>query len=387
MSATASAQTSVTFKIPAGTIDSIIAEFQRLTGIKIILASPEIGGIRTPGIAGVMTIDKALDALLAGTKIRAIFGPKTITLEVSQMAYEITVTGEQMLASPKYSQPLRDTPQTVAIIPSQVFNQQAATTLREVLRNTPGITMSIGEGGSGGTSSGDNVLIRGFAARNDIYVDGTRDVGLVNRDAFNLESVEVAKGPASVTAGRGATGGSINLVTKQASAFNATTLRFTGGNGHTERGTVDVNRAITDRVAVRLNGMWQNNGYTGRDVARYTGWGVAPSLTVGIGTPTQLSLNYSHSDQDNIPDWGLPTLLPDVALAAGVTVNDLDWSNFYGIASRDYEKSRSDLFTATLNHKINAKTRVRNLTRFGRNWRDAVMQAPRPAAPAYSSRR
>jgi catecholate siderophore receptor len=66
---------------------------------------------------------------------------------------------------------------TVAVIPQQVYQEQNATSLREVLRNTPGITMSIGEGGSGGTSSGDNVLIRGFSARNDIYVDGARESG------------------------------------------------------------------------------------------------------------------------------------------------------------------------------------------------------------------
>lgn len=377
--ATVAAQTNITFKIPAGPIEGIVQEFEKLTGLKVILVTPEIGKVQSPGVAGAMTIDKAVDALLAGTKLRAMFGPKTLTLDVSMAEYQVTVNGETMLASPKSTQPLRDTPQTVAVIPQQLFNQQGATTLREVLRNTPGITMSIGEGGSGGTSSGDNILIRGFAARNDIYVDGARDVGLANRDSFNLETVEVAKGPAGVTAGRGATGGSINLVTKQASLFNSASVRLTGGTADTKRGTFDANRALTNTIAVRVNGMWQDSGYAGRDVANYKSWGFSPAISFGLGTSTQLGLNYSHVQENNLPDWGIPALLPDVAIANHVTVNDLDWSNYYGIASRDFEKVKSDLFTATLSRKISTAMRVRNLTRFGKNWRDMVMQAPRPA--------
>ena len=125
--------------------------------------------------------------------------------------------------------------------------------------------------------------------------------------------------------------------------------------------------------------MWQDTGYAGRDVAKYKSWGLAPSLVVGLGTPTQLTLNYSRMQQNNIPDWGIPTLLPDVAIAQGITVNDLDFSNFYGIASRDYEDTTSDLGTVTLDHKFNRTLSLRNLTRYGKNYRDAVLTPPRPA--------
>jgi catecholate siderophore receptor len=82
--------------------------------------------------------------------------------------------------------------------------------------------------------------------------------------------------------------------------------------------------------------------------------------------------------QDNIPDWGIPTLLPDNAIAQGITVNDLNFSNFYGIASRDYEKTTSDIATVTLNHYVNRTFAARNLTRYGKNYRDAVLTPPRP---------
>src|SRR6185436_8402420 len=116
------------------------------------------------------------------------------------------------VASPKYTQSLLETPQTITVIPDEVFLEQGATTLRDVLRNTPGITFQAGEGGGG--LPGDNLSMRGFSASNDVTVDGIREVGAYTRDSFTLEQVEVFKGPTSATAGRGSTGGSINLVTK-----------------------------------------------------------------------------------------------------------------------------------------------------------------------------
>src|SRR4029079_10147262 len=138
---------------------------------------------------------------------------------------------------------------------------------------------------------------------NDIYIDGARDPGLVSRDAFDIESVEVAKGPSSVTSGRGTTGGSINLVTKTPSQDTAGTVRFTGGNADYKRTTVDVNQKLTDSVAFRMNGMWQDTGYPRRDVAKYGSWGIAPSLALRLGKQTQLTMSYSRLQQDNIPDW------------------------------------------------------------------------------------
>ena len=368
------------FNIPAGPLDAAIAEYRMVTGLLVILTNPAIGSVQSPGVSGSMTAARAMEAMLAGTSVRATFAPDAVSLDIRGITESVAVEGKApKVASPKYTQSLLDTPQTVVVIPQQVYQEQNATSLREVLRNTPGITMSIGEGGSGGTSSGDNVLIRGFSARNDIYVDGARDVGLVNRDAFNTEMVEVAKGPSSVTGGRGATGGSINLVTKAPSLQDAASARLTGGSADNGRATFDVNRKLGKSVAFRLNGMWQNTGYAGRDVAKYKSWGVAPSLAVGVGTPTQLTLNYSRLQQNNIPDWGIPTLLPDTAIAKGITVNDLNFSNFYGIASRDYEITKSDIATATVDHKFSRTLSLRNMLRYGKNYRDAVLTPPRPA--------
>jgi catecholate siderophore receptor len=197
--------------------------------------------------------------------------------------------------------------------------------------------------------------------------------------------VEVAKGPSSVTTGRGSTGGSINLVTKSASLRNAADVRVTGGNASYQRATMDVNRRLSESVALRLNGMWQDAGMPGRDEVAQKGWGFAPSVGIGLGRPTTLTVGYQRLQQNNIPDYGLPGTLPDAAVAAGQTVDDLDFSNFYGLVSRDHEKVTSDVLTATVGHSFRGARHLRNLTRYGRNYLDRVVTSPRAATAANAA--
>lgn len=279
-------------------------------------------------------------------------------------------------ASPKLTEPLVETPQTIVVIPQEVFAQQAQTSLRDVLRNTSGITIQAGEGGS---APGDNIFLRGFGARNDVFIDGVRDPGVLNRDTFNIRSVEVAKGPASTISGRGSTGGAINLVTKMADSTDAASLRLTAGTAGYARGAVDFNNAFGETAAIRLNAMWTDAGIPGRDVAKNHSWGIAPSLALGLGTATRLYVNLLHMEQDNLPDYGLPGTLP-ANLPPGQTIEDLDWSNFYGLKSRDREHIRSDQATAILEFDVTEFVKLRNTTRYGRNVRDTVVTPPRAAS-------
>ncbi len=113
--------------------------------------------------------------------------------------------------------------------------------------------------------------------------------------------------------------------------------------------------------------MWQDAGVPRRDEVTQKGWGFAPSVGFGLGTPTSLTLGYQHLQQNNIPDYGLPGTLPDLAVATGRTVDDLDFSSFYGLLSRDHEKTKSDVATGTIDHRFNRTLSLRNLTRYGRN--------------------
>ncbi len=302
---------------------------------------------------------------------------------------DVVVKGQQepksykpeILSSPKYTEPLRDVPQTVTAIPKAVFEEQGATSLRDVLRNVPGISMQAGEGG---VPSGDNLSIRGFNARTDMFIDGVRDFGGYSRDPFNIEQVEVAKGPSSSYAGRGSTGGSINLSTKSPTLTPAYSGSFGYGTDDFKRFTADFNQPlekVLKGAALRLNVMFNDADMPGRDTVTNQRWGVAPAIAFGLGTPTRTTISYSHLAQDNVPDYGIPWvtanqtnpgLIPYINSAPPV-----DFDNFYGLRSRDYEKTTTDVLTAKVEHDFNDSTSLRNLTRYGTTRRDSVITAPR----------
>lgn len=116
------------------------------------------------------------------------------------------------------------TPQTVNAVPQVLMQQQNVKSLDEALRNVPGITASVGEGEGG--MAGDQFLIRGFAAQNDIYENGLRDFGVYTRDSFDYDHISVIKGPSSEVFGNGTTGGAINITTKSLTSAIVITPSF-----------------------------------------------------------------------------------------------------------------------------------------------------------------
>jgi catecholate siderophore receptor len=320
--------------------------------------------------------------MLAGTDLTfRRLATNAAALEFRTASESVSVTAPRpgtRVASPKYTEPLRDVPQTITVIPRAVIEEQGAATLRDVLRNVTGITFQAGEGG---TPAGDQMTIRGFSARTDMFVDGVRDFGGYARDTFNLEQVEVSKGPASAIAGRGATGGSVNLVSKRPNLAPSRALTVEGGSADHKRLTADVNQPIAGLAgaSLRLNAMWMDTGVPGRDVVENRSWGLAPTAGFGVGSPTRLTLSYLHLDQDNVPDYGLPWVpaanIPLAAYANGRP--PVDRSNFYGLIARDYETVKNDLGTVQVEHDLTPAFTVRNLTRFGRTYRDSVITPPR----------
>ncbi len=188
----------------------------------------------------------------------------------------------------KFPVPLKDTPQSITIIPEKLVEEQAGTTLRDALRNVPGITATAGEGGG---AQGDVFTLRGFNARNDTFIDGVRDSGSYFRDAFNFESVEVLKGPSSTFFGRGSTGGIINQVSKVPRLDPSYEGIFSSGAGPLFRSTMDVNQPIPQllpNAAVRVNLMAHRDDVVERDKIELRRLGFAPSIAFGLGTPTRL---------------------------------------------------------------------------------------------------
>jgi catecholate siderophore receptor len=388
--ATNSEQTVFQFNIPPGVLETVLRAFGDVTGVRTVASRMGIYDLASPGVQGSYTAEQALQQVLRGSGVGYRFTePGVAMLDLQQLQTEIEVRERvEPIAgppsSPKYTAPIVDIPQTITVIPKNVIEEQGATTLRDVLRNVPGLTIAAGEGG---TPAGDNLTLRGFSARNDVFVDGVRDLGPQSRDPFNLEQLEVVKGPASAYTGRGSTGGSINMVSKQPQLDPLYGLTLNFGTDRTKRITADVNTPLQEvglgeRTSLRLNFMMHESGVAGRNVVENQRWGVAPSLSLGLGTPTKLTLSYFHLKQDNISDYGIPWVPPtnNVLVAYRDKPAPVPRETFYGFRHRDAEKLGSNLGTLRFEHTFNDNVSVQEQLRYGHSTRDSMATPPRFAS-------
>ena len=258
--------------------------------------------------------------------------------------------------------PIRDIPQSVTVINSELMQAQGATSLADALRNVPGITMGAAEGGS----IGNNFNLRGFSARTDLYLDGMRDRGQYYRDVFSLDSVEVLQGPSSMLFGRGSTGGVINQASKLPTLTPFGTVTVLGGTQPSARATVDFNQPIDDTSAFRIAAMGQNVHST-RDVMRNEDYGAAPSLRFGIGAPTQVTLSALLIHNNDMPDYGLPPVNAQPA--------QVNRKNFYG-ATDDRTIQDVASLNATISHQFTTAVTLRNQTQYSRYTIDARESGP-----------
>jgi catecholate siderophore receptor len=277
------------------------------------------------------------------------------------------------VSSPKFTQDLLDTPQTISVVSKEVLQQQGATSLSQALRNTPGVTFLLGENGN--TSTGDSIFMRGFDTQGSIFIDGIRDLGTVTRDTFNTEQVEIAKGPAGPDNGRSAASGYVNMATKVpgTESFSAGSASY--GTANNGRITGDLNHRFEGSgTALRLNVMGQDGDVDGRDFIERQGWAVAPSLAFGLEGDTRAYFYLLHTEQDNIPDGGVPTIgvegfynpaFDSGGPHAGQTPARVDRDNYYGFAS-DFEEIKGTMFTARFEHDFNDDVTLRNTSRYGK---------------------
>jgi catecholate siderophore receptor len=295
----------------------------------------------------------------------------------------------EVASSPKYSQPLLDTPQTITVIPQAVIRDRAASTLRDVLRNSPGITFQAGEGG-GGLPGDQNFSMRGSSARNSLFIDGVRDVGSYTRDSFNLQQVEVVKGPTGTMAGRSATSGAINQVTKTPQLGDSQDYSLGIGSDSYKRVSSDINLGLNDSMAFRLNAMVHDAEVSNRDVVENKRWGIAPSFALGLGTATRFTASALYVDEDNVPDYGLPWGTTTQSTATDPSHNgtfptgayeatpSVDQSTFFGLKNYDFEDVETKSGTLQLEHDFSETLTARNVLRYLDSERSSAITAPRP---------
>ena len=269
----------------------------------------------------------------------------------------------------KLAVPLIDVPQSINTISAQEMQDRAVMDLNQALKTVPGITIGAGEFRSIGTSP----TIRGFAARTDMFMDGIRDYGDYYRDPFNVEAIEVLEGPAGVVFGRGSTGGVIEQDSKLPKLQPLVAGTLTGGTDSTRRATIDINEPLTglEGAAFRINAMGHKAMVTDRNVVEDSRYGFAPSFSLGLGTPTRLTLAYFRQYNGDIPDYGLPYL--------GTQPAQVPRDNYYGFRD-DYMHTLTDVVTFKVEHDFSDAVTIQNQARYARYSRDFRFSEPLIAA-------
>src|ERR1700722_3122158 len=264
---------------------------------------------------------------------------------------QVTIKGVRSLLDDKLPGDQLDTPQSLTVVTEKLMQEQGNTRLEEALKNVPGITLNSGEG----AARGDTVNLRGFSAFNDFFLDGIRDAAVYTRDSFNLQSVEVVKGPSATLFGRGSTGGAINQVSKAPFLEPVDVVTANLGTNDLYRVTADVNQPIADTSAVRVNVMGESSQVADCDFVRNRRWGFAPSASFGIGTPDTLTLAYLHQQENNVPDTGVPFVDGRPA--------DVPRENYYGLTANSVT-THDDIATARYGHDFSQDLMVSDTLRY-----------------------
>lgn len=263
----------------------------------------------------------------------------SVTLAAASVHETVNVTAQPAYSEPnavsatRMDIPVRDVPQSIGVINSELIRAQGVTSMQEAVRNVPGVSVHLGEGRR------DQVLIRGFSALNDQYVDGVRDDSAYYRDLSNVERIEVVKGPASVLYGRGSSGGIVNRVTKSPVPGGVLgEISTMAGTYGTKRLSTDLGAPLfSDKAAFRLTGAFENSG-TFRHYTALDRYALSPSV---LWQPTQRTRMVFQSDNlydDRVPDRGVPSINGRPA--------DVNIGNYYGDPKNDY--LRNKVFGQTL---------------------------------------
>lgn len=280
----------------------------------------------------------------------------------------------------KTDTPLRDIPQAATIITKELAKDQGSLDLADALRYVPGVHVQQGEGHR------DAITIRGQSTTADFYTDGVRDDVQYFRDIYNIDVIEVLKGPNAMTFGRGGGGGVVNRVTKKAEFESIREGQVTFGSFDTKRATVDVGGALTNDFAVRINGLYENSGGF-RDFYDLERYGFNPTITAKLSDQTRLRMSYEYFSDDRTVDRGVPSYRGTGP--AGTKDNPLrpsrpDRSTFFGDPDLSYSTFEGHIVTATLDHKFDSGLHLRNHTSYGdydKFYSNAFANGPATGAP------
>lgn len=260
----------------------------------------------------------------------------------------------------KTNTPLLDIPQSVTILPQQLLQDRNSVSLGQALTYVPGVTVAQGEGNR------DQITIRGQDTTADFFLDGLRDDAQYYRDLYNIQAVEVLKGPSAVIFGRGGGGGIVNRVTKKADGTTIREGEFSTGSWGRKRLTLDAGQAVADNVAVRLNTLYEQS-YSFRDFFDLERYGVNPALTWLPTSTTTVMVSYEHFRDRRTADRGIPSI-------GGLSFNGLPIlpgypspapvSAFFGNPEANYAKIDLNRVAVAIEQTTGFGLEIRNITSY-----------------------
>ncbi|MEE8288570.1 MAG: TonB-dependent siderophore receptor [Nitrosomonadaceae bacterium] len=363
--------TEQTYNISAGSLKNALDHFIKQTGIILSYDSAKIEGITTKGLKGKFSIQKGLDRLLAESGLQAVPQAEGYIVKKAQSPQPETESTKKPTILPMvqvsadkdsgYATPrsttamktdtlLRDTPQSVTVITQKQLQDQAPLSMTEAMRYVPGIGVSSGEGNR------DAVVFRGNRSTGDFYIDGMRDDVQHFRDFYNIDRIEVLKGPNGMIFGRGGSGGVINRVRKKANWAPIHEIKFSAGTYDHKRFSLDVGHVINDMVAIRLNGLFEDseNFRDGFELQRY---GVTPTITIKPTNRTKVVIHAELFDDERIADRGIPSFM-------GSPFNTKRSTFFGGPVARSPTDTTAMSIGMLIDHKFNNNVTIRNRTHY-----------------------
>ena len=353
--------------IPAQPLREALTTLSRQTRLRLeIAAGSTFSDLRSRPISGTMTAPEALRAILAGTGYSARFkdaetvivstasGPENPTRQLgtvvvtAEAARHAAYATRRTVTATKTDAPLRDVPQSISVVSSDVILDQSMQSMADVVRYMPGVTMGQGEGHR------DAPTIRGNSSTSDFFVDGVRDDAQYLRDLYNVERVEALKGSNAMIFGRGGGGGVLNRVTKEAQWAPRRTLTLEGGSFDHKRSTFDIGDGFGPMVAARLNGIIEDSDQF-RDATTLKRLGVNPTVALLAGG-TLIRLGYEHFVDRRTVNRGIPSFEGRPSNANITT--------FFGDPSGSRSRATLNGVDAFIEHGRAGGVVLRNRTRF-----------------------
>src|SRR5690349_21193267 len=279
--------------------------------------------------------------------------PLEIVLPLAAANAIVTITDAYGVSSinsaTKTLTPLRDIPQSISVVTKEQIRDQSMSSVSDVVTYVPGITAHQGE------NNRDQLVIRGNSTSADFFLNGVRDDVQYYRDLYNVGRVEALKGPNSMMFGRGGGGGVINRVTKEAGFTSLREISLQGGSFGNKRFTGDFDQPLGNKVALRLDGVYENSG-SFRDHVDLERYGVNPTATFIVGPKTAVKLSYEYFHDGRVADRGIPSF-------HGRPV-DVPIETFFGNPSNSRVRAGVNLGSAVIEHQA-GRFNIRNRTLFG----------------------